>query len=529
MLVVLVVYWTCNAKLIGLLYVYCGVVFGVTGFVFSWVMRSELSGIGEQILFGDHQFYNVMITSHAMVMIFFYIMPTVISGFGNIMLPVFLGVPEMVFPKVNNVGLWLLPLAFLFLVGSGVYDEGVGTAWTIYPTLALSASHGGLSVEVFIISLHTVGISSLSGAINIICTIFFARRAHLSMVALSLYSCSLLCTAVLLLSVVPVLAGAITMLLSDRSLNTVFFDVASGGDLVLYQHLFWVFGHPEVYVIILPVFGMVSHLLQCYSSFSLFNVIGMMYAMVSISIVGFFVWAHHMFTVGLDLDARVYFSSVTLLIALPTSIKVFSWLVVLLRCSLCHGVLLLLQGFLSMFVLGGVTGLVLANSEIDVVMHDSYFVVAHFHYVLSLGAVFGFFSGSLALVTMTLGISVNELEFRIFVVCVIVGANLVFWQMHSLGLLGFPRRIADYCDVFFFSSATITVGLVLVLLSMVLLLETVVEHSFGVGNVAVLGITKLAGSMTFAIASSADMLLRSYSVSHTYCQECVTSGVLLQV
>lgn len=281
-------------------------------------------------------------------------------------------------------------------------------------------------MEVFIIALHIVGVSSLSGAINIICTLVFARRAHFGLMSVSLYVWSLLCTAALLLAVVPVLAGAITMLITDRSINTVFFDVSAGGDVVLYQHLFWVFGHPEVYIIILPVFGMISHSLQSVGCFSLFNVLGMIYAMVSISIVGFFVWAHHMFTVGLDVDARVYFSSVTLLIALPTSIKVFSWLVTLLRCMVCSSVLLLIYGFIIMFVLGGVTGLVLANSEIDLVMHDSYFVVAHFHYVLSLGAVFGFLCGLCVVYQLVLGVVMAEHTMRLFVGMLVLGTNTVF-------------------------------------------------------------------------------------------------------
>jgi len=359
----------------------------------SWILRGELCGLGEQLLFGDHQLYNTLTTSHAMLMIFFFIMPGVMAGLGNLLVPIQLCVPEMMFPKVNNLGIWLLVDAYLLIVGSSWIDEGAGTAWTVYPPLSLTSSHAGLSVDVFLISLHAAGGSSLTGAVNMICTVSYARRVHSTLLQVSLYPWAVAITAALLIGVIPVLAGAITMVLADRSCNTSFFDVVAGGDPVMYQHLFWVFGHPEVYIIILPVFGIVSHSVHRVAVFSLFNMLGMIYAMMSIGVVGYFVWAHHMFTVGLDVDTRSYFSSATLLIALPTSIKVFSWLVAMRRSMVASTASWYILAFLLMFLLGGVTGLVLANSELDLVMHDTYYVVAHFHYVLSLGAVFGLLVG----------------------------------------------------------------------------------------------------------------------------------------
>lgn len=294
-------------------------------------MRAELAGLSEQVHFGDAQYYNVMITSHAMLMIFWFIMPSLFSGFGNLTLPGLLGVPEMVFPRINNLSLLLQPIAYNFIVQAAICDEGSGTAWTIYPPLCAYTSHSGISVDYFIISLHLSGLSSCMSAINIITTCLVARRCLGVMVHKSLYCWALLITAGAILLVIPVLAAGITMLLSDRNLNTNYFDVAAGGDTLLYQHLFWVFGHPEVYIIIIPVFGQITGALQREGSCEMFNRLGMIYAMVSIGSVGFFVWAHHMFVAGLDIDARTYFSGVTACIALPTALKLYSYVTTLLR------------------------------------------------------------------------------------------------------------------------------------------------------------------------------------------------------
>lgn len=384
-----------NARLIGLLYFIFGCCAGLLAFGFSFLLRAELAGLGEQLVFGDQQFYYVSITSHAQLMIFFFVQPSLLSGFSNLFVPCLLGVPEMVFPRLNHLGLFILPFGFFSLVGSGLFDEGAGSAWTMYPPLVGASFHGGLSVDFFSSSLGFVALSSSLGGLNLLGTLLFCRRAHFMVFSVGcLLLCSFFGVSVLLLVILPVLLGCVSMVLLDRCLNTVFFDVSAGGDVVLFQHLFWVFGHPEVYVIILPAFGVVSHILGSFwGGGSLVSQLSLVFALFCISWVGFFVWAHHLFTVGLDLDARVFFSAASLVIALPTSIKVFSWLVTLLRVAVVSSVLLLVGCFLLMFSLGGITGLILANCDIDQVCHDSFFVVAHFHFVLSLGAVFGFLSG----------------------------------------------------------------------------------------------------------------------------------------
>nr|QHQ98700.1 cytochrome c oxidase subunit 1 [Sulcionema specki] len=527
MVSLIVLWWTCNAKLIGLAYLYLATIFGVSGFTMSWFMRVELAGLGEQLLFGDQQLYNVLITSHAMLMIFFFIMPAMMSGFGNLMLPVLLGTPEMVFPKVNNLGLWLMPLAYMLIISSSWIDEGAGTAWTIYPTLALSSSHGGASVDLFIVSIHAIGLSSLSGAINIICTAMHTKRSHLTMLHVSLYVWSLVITGVLLILVVPVLAGAITMLVTDRHCNTSFYDVTAGGDPVLYQHLFWVFGHPEVYIIILPVFGMVSHIIHTRGSFNPFNTLGMVYAMISIAVVGFFVWAHHMFTTGMDVDSRVYFSSATLLIALPTSIKVFSWLVMLQRVALSTTTVLLVTGFVIVFILGGVTGVVLANSDIDIVLHDTYYVVGHFHYVLSLGALYGYIAGVYYIHPILSGTTTMDALNRVSIMVLLVGTNSIFWPMHLTGASGLPRRMSDNADVFISSSGVTTTGIVMVMLSVLITCAMLSASTTMSSNITLdhHHITTTMSTLTthdpLTACPHPDSLLRHYTTTHTYSNDCI--------
>nr|ABW73865.1 cytochrome c oxidase subunit 1 [Diplonema papillatum] len=471
------VVWTTNAKLIGCVYLSWSIAFGVSGLLMSWIMRAELCGLSEQVLFGDHQLYNVLTTTHGILMLFYFIMPGVMSGLGNLLVPIQLGVPELMFPKVNNVGTWLLVDGYLLLVGSSWVDEGAGTAWTVYPPLSMTASHGGVSVDTFIVSLHAAGLSSLTGAINLMVTCCYARRTHSCVLQSSLYPWSVAITGALLVGIIPVLAGAITMLLTDRNTGTVFYDVVAGGDPVMYEHLFWVFGHPEVYVIILPVFGLVSHSLHRGGLFSLYNMLGMVYAMIAIAVVGYFVWAHHMFTVGLDVDTRVYFSSATLLIALPTSIKVFSWMVGLRRMALASSAAWYVVAFLLMFLLGGVTGLVLANSEVDLVMHDSYYVVAHFHYVLSLGAVFGLLNGVLSCHELCSGYRSAAWLLRVQVVLLVWGTTCIFWGMHLSGTLGLSRRVPDAPDGYLGTVVSTTCGILVVLLVVALLLCASLEAS----------------------------------------------------
>ena len=431
---------TTNHKDIGTMYLWFSFTMFMVGGVMAMVIRAELFQPGLQVV--DPDFFNQMTTLHGLIMVFGAIMPAFV-GFANWQIPMMIGAPDMAFPRLNNWSFWLLPPAALLLVASLFVPGGAAAAgWTLYPPLTTQL---GMGMDLTIFAVHILGMSSILGSINIITTLLNLRAPGMTLMKMPLFCWTWLITAYLLLAAMPVLAGAVTMLLTDRHFGTHFFNPAGGGDPVLFQHIFWFFGHPEVYIIAIPAFGVISQVIPAFSRKPLFGYASMVYATASIAILSFIVWAHHMYTVGMPVQAQLFFMYATTLIAVPTGVKVFNWVATMWKGSLTFETPMLFAiGFLFLFTMGGFTGLVLSIVPVDIQLHDTYYVVAHFHYVMVAGALFSAFAGVYFWLPKWTGRMYDETLGKWHFWLSFIFFNVTFFVQHFLGLAGMPRRIPDY-------------------------------------------------------------------------------------
>nr|AOO35681.1 cytochrome oxidase subunit 1 [Dunaliella salina] len=495
--------FSVSHKDIGILYLSFALFAGLVGTSLSMFIRLELGLAGRGLLDGAGQLYNVIITGHGIIMLLFMVMPALFGGFGNWLVPIMIGAPDVAFPRLNNISFWLNPPAFFLLILSTLVEQGAGLGWTAYPPLSIQ--HSGAAVDLAILSLHLNGMSSILGSINLLVTVAGMRSAGMKANQIPLFVWSIVFTAILVILSVPVLAAALVMLLTDRNLNTAYF--CESGDLVLYQHLFWFFGHPEVYILILPAFGIISHVVSFFSQKPVFGVTGMIAAMGAITTLGFIVWAHHMFTVGLDLDTIAYFTSATMIIAVPTGMKIFSWLATIYSGRTWFATpMLFALGFIALFTIGGVTGVVLANAGVDLLVHDTYYRLSHFHYVLSMGAVFGIFAGLYFWLSLMTGLSYNEARGQLHFYLLFIGVNLTSYKGVDIVLAGAPRRVFDHPDSFAGWNSLASYGSIISFLSVLLLagpISLVPQHK---------------DTVTPSTASSLEWLLPATPANHTFNQ-----------
>ncbi|CUH89879.1 Cytochrome c oxidase subunit 1-beta [Phaeobacter sp. CECT 5382] len=496
-------FMSTNHKDIGILYLIVSALVGFISVAFTVYMRLELMNPGVQYMCMEHldkgfisgflssmaasvpgectpngHLWNVLITAHGILMMFFVVIPALFGGFGNYFMPLQIGAPDMAFPRMNNLSFWLYvagtSLAVASVVSPGGNGQlGSGVGWVLYPPL--SVNEGGYSMDLAIFAVHVSGASSILGAINMITTFLNMRAPGMTLFKVPLFSWSIFVTSWLILLSLPVLAGAITMLLMDRNFGFTFFDPAGGGDPILYQHILWFFGHPEVYIVILPGFGIISHVIATFSRKPVFGYLPMVWAIIAIGVLGFVVWAHHMYTVGMSLNQQAYFMLATMVIAVPTGVKVFSWIATMWGGSISFKAPMMFAfGFLFLFTVGGVTGVVLSQAAVDRAYHDTYYVVAHFHYVMSLGAVFAIFSGIYFYFGKMTGRQYNELGAQIHFWMFFIGANLTFFPQHFLGRQGMPRRYIDYPEGFAYWNKISSYGAFLSFASFILFFGVVI-------------------------------------------------------